>query len=114
MTSITTSERAACSGDCTDRGDIIPHSGRSSCVNSVTYTSARANLAQTVDRVCKDHEPILIKRNGESAAVTIALDDFQAMEETAYLLGSPKNAMRLIESITSLEKGQGVEKDLLK
>ncbi len=82
-------------------------------MNAITYTSARANLAQTMDRVCDDHEPIIITRNGESAVVMIALDDFRAMEETAYLLRSPKNAKRLIESIAALEKGQGIERELL-
>ncbi len=78
-------------------------------MNAITYTSARANLAQTMDRVCVDHEPVIITRNGENSVVMIALDDFRAMEETAYLLCSPKNAKRLIESIASLES-QGVER----
>lgn len=37
----------------------------------------------------------------------------QAFEETAYLLRSPKNTRRLIESIAQLEEGQGVERGIL-
>ena len=33
----------------------------------------------------------------------ISLEDYQAMEETAYLLRSPANARRLLESIVELE-----------
>jgi len=33
-------------------------------------------------------------------------------EETAYLLRSPKNTRRLIESITQLEEGNGIEREL--
>jgi antitoxin YefM len=43
----------------------------------------------------------------------ISLDDFQALEETAYLLRSPANARRLLESMQELEAGKGMEKTLL-
>jgi antitoxin YefM len=44
----------------------------------------------------------------------VSLDDDAALEETAYLLRSPQNTRRLIESIAQLEKGEGAEKGLLK
>ena len=34
-------------------------------MDAITYSTARANLADTMDRVCEDHEPIIITRNGE-------------------------------------------------
>jgi antitoxin YefM len=43
----------------------------------------------------------------------MSLEDFEALEETAYLLRSPKNARRLIESIAQLENGEGFEKELI-
>ena len=81
-------------------------------MNSISYTSARSNLAKTMEQVCNDHAPIAITRKGEGAVVMISMEDYQALEETAYLLRSPKNARRLIESITQLEQGQGKERDL--
>ena len=81
-------------------------------MDAITYTTARANLADTMDRVCDDHEPIIITRSGQRAVVMISLDDFKAMEETAYLLRSPKNAKRLLESIAALETGKGKERKL--
>jgi len=83
-------------------------------MDAITYTTARANLADTMDRVCDDHEPIIITRNGQQAVVMMSLDDFKALEETSYLLRSPKNARRLLESIASLEAGQGKERKLAK
>jgi antitoxin YefM len=83
-------------------------------MDAITYTTARANLAGTMDRVCEDHEPIIITRNSEQAVVMISLDDYNALEETAYLLRSPKNARRLLESIASLEAGQGKARKLAK
>jgi antitoxin YefM len=43
----------------------------------------------------------------------ISLEDYQALEETAYLLRSPKNARRLLESIAELEAGRGTKRELL-
>lgn len=83
-------------------------------MDAITYTTARANLAGTMNRVCDDHEPIIITRNSQQAVVMMSLDDFKALEETSYLLRSPKNARRLLESIASLEVGQGKERKLAK
>lgn len=41
-----------------------------------------------------------------------SLDDYKALEETAYLLRSPANARRLLDAIDSLEAGHGQERYL--
>ncbi len=81
-------------------------------MDAISYTSARANLAKTMDRVCNDHEPLIITRGGEQSVVMISLLDYKALEETAYLLRSPKNAKRLLEAIADLEGGRGQERTL--
>ena len=81
-------------------------------MDSISYTAARANLAKTMDRVCESHEPVIITRSGESAVVMLSLEDFNSLEETAYLLRSPKNAKRLLEAIAELEQGRGTEREL--
>jgi antitoxin YefM len=83
-------------------------------MDAITYSAARAKLADTMDRVCEDHEPIIITRNGQQAVVMMSLDDFNALEETAYLLRSPKNAQRLLESIAALQSGKGKIRSLTK
>ena len=82
-------------------------------MDSISYTSARSNLAKTMDQVCDDHAPIAITRKGEGAVVMMSMEDYQALEETAYLLRSPRNTRRLIESIAELETAKGLEKQLL-
>jgi antitoxin YefM len=82
-------------------------------MDAITYTTARANLATTMDKVCENHEPLIITRNGQQSVVMISLDDYKSMEETAYLLKSPKNAQRLMAAITQLEDGKGTERTLL-
>ena len=81
-------------------------------MDAITYTHARANLAGTMDRVCNDHEPVIITRNGDQSVVILSLEDFQALEETAYLLRSPANAKRLFKSIEQLEAGREQAREL--
>lgn len=81
-------------------------------MDTITYTSARGNLAKTMKKVCDDHSPVIITRKTENPVVMMSLEDYQALEETAYLLRSPKNARRLLESIAQLEMDEGFEKEL--
>jgi len=82
-------------------------------VDVISYTSARANLAKTMERVCDDHDAIIITRNREQSVVLMSLEDYSSLEETAYLLRSPANARRLSESIEQLESGKGTIRDLV-
>ena len=82
-------------------------------MDAITYSAARANLAATMDRVCDDSEPIIITRSGQRSVVMLSLEDYKALEETAYLLRVPKNAKRLLEAVVSLENGQGKERSLV-
>ena len=81
-------------------------------MKAITYSAARQNLAKTMESVCKDHSPIIITRKTTDAVVMMSLEDYEALEETAHLLRSPKNTRRLIESIAQLEEGLGTERDL--
>tara|TARA_B100001971_G_scaffold213068_1_gene245087 strand:- start:2842 stop:3135 length:294 start_codon:yes stop_codon:yes gene_type:complete len=91
---------------------IIVYMYGNSDMKSISYTSARGNLARTMEQVCDDHAPVAITRKGEGAVVMISMADYQSLEETAYLLRSPKNMRRLIEAVVELEEGKGHEKDL--
>ncbi|GAI91588.1 unnamed protein product [marine sediment metagenome] len=82
-------------------------------MRALTYTTVRQNLAKTIDRVIDDHEPIIVTKKNDRAVVMISLEDYEAMEETAYLLRSPANADRLIRSILQLEAGKGIEQKLV-
>ena len=81
-------------------------------MNAITYTAARENLASTMDQVCNDRNPVIITRKREQAVVMISLEDYEALEETAYLLRSPANAKRLITSIEAAEQGAVVAKNI--
>jgi antitoxin YefM len=83
-------------------------------VNAITYTAARANLANTMDRVCNDHEVLIITRNSDQAVVMLSLEDYNALEETAYLLRTPANAKRVLTAAAQLNAGKGIERKLAK
>ena len=85
----------------------------SQTMDAITYTHARSHLAETMEKVCDDHAPIIIARKNRRSVVLLSLEDYQALEETAYLLRTPKNARRLLESVAELEAGGGTEQELV-
>ena len=81
-------------------------------MDTITYTTLRATLASAMDRVCDDHEPLIVTRNGAQSVVMLSLEDYKALEETAALLRSPANAKRLLAAVGQLKAGKGCERDI--
>lgn len=79
----------------------------------LTFSQARAELKQTMDDVCRDHEPAIITRQRGEPVVMLSLEDYNGMNETLHLMASPKNASRLRASIAQLQAGQAVTKELI-
>ena len=74
----------------------------------VSYSEARARLAELLDRVTDDREVVRIRRQGNRpGAVIIDADEYASLEETAYLLSSPANARHILRALLELEAGQG-------
>lgn len=83
-------------------------------MRATSFTNFRKNLAAEIDSVNDDHEPVIITREGgKPSAVMMSLEDFASWQETSYLLSSPANAKRLLDSIAELEAGKGVERELI-
>jgi antitoxin YefM len=78
-------------------------------VDAISYSEARARLAKVMDKVCQDHEALVITRRGGQSVVLLSLDDYEALDETAYLRRSPANARRLTKAISELEAGKRVD-----
>lgn len=83
-------------------------------MRAITYTSARSSLASTMKKVCDDHDPVIVTRKNNESVIIISLEDYESLTETTYLLQSPKNAKRLLESIEELKAGKGKQRELLK
>ena len=81
-------------------------------MKSITYSEARENLANTINRVCEDNAPVIITRRRDQAVVVLSLAEYESLQETAHLLRSPANTKRLFKSIESLARGKVVRKKL--
>lgn len=79
----------------------------------VTYSDARANLKDVMDRVVCDKTEVIVTRQKAEAVVMISLSEWNSISETLHLLSSPRNAQRLRESIEQMDAGKGVERQLV-
>ncbi|MGH6855006.1 MAG: type II toxin-antitoxin system Phd/YefM family antitoxin [Aestuariivirga sp.] len=68
-------------------------------MSTMTYSRLRANLKSALDRVCADHEPVVVERQKGGDVVLLARGDYESLQETAYLLRSPANAARLLGAL---------------
>ncbi|MFG2630923.1 type II toxin-antitoxin system Phd/YefM family antitoxin [Streptomyces sp. NPDC048473] len=81
-------------------------------MRTMTYTESRAKYAETLNAVIDDREEVIVTRAGHEPVVIVALDEYESLKETAYLLRSPENARRLLASIERLESGAGMAREL--
>ncbi|MBC7359679.1 MAG: type II toxin-antitoxin system prevent-host-death family antitoxin [Desulfacinum sp.] len=72
-----------------------------------TYTDARARLASLIDQVVEDREVVIIRRRGKEDVAMIAADELAGILETAHLLRSPANALRLHSALERVRKREG-------
>jgi len=82
-------------------------------MRAVMSSEFRANMAKMLETVTSDHSPLTVVRQGGKNVVVVSEDDWRGMEETVYLLSSPKNAERLLRSIAEADAGLAVVRDLI-
>ncbi len=83
-------------------------------MNSISFSESRANLKALMDRVVADKAPVTITRaRGQEAVVMISESEWSSIEETLYLLSSPRNAELLLRSIADLNAGKGEVHELI-
>ena len=82
-------------------------------MRTMTYSESRAHYAETLNSVVDDREAVVITRAGHEPVVMLALDEYESLKETAYLLRSPENARRLLTAIDRLEHGGGSPQELV-
>ena len=54
----------------------------------ITASEARADLYRLIDQAAESHQPVLISGK-RSSAVLVSAEDWQAIQETLYLLSIP-------------------------
>ena len=82
-------------------------------MRTLTFSEARGNLKRVLDQVVEDHVATIIKRRDAEDAVVMSLSDYNALQETMYLLSTPANARHLMESIAQLRAGKAKPRKLI-
>jgi len=77
-----------------------------------SYSHARENLASLWDEVEDSREAAVIQRRGHEDMALIPADELSSLRETAYLLRSPENAVRLLAALTRARRGKKKTTDL--
>ena len=77
-----------------------------------SYSHARENLATLWDQVEDSREAAVIQRRGHEDMALIPADELSSLRETAYLLRSPENAVRLLSALTRARRGRTKAIDL--
>lgn len=77
------------------------------------FTEFRKNLSSALDYVEQSHAPVVITRSGGSSAVVLSLEDYNAHQETMYLLSNPYNAAHLMRAVTAAQNSQLSKKDVI-
>ncbi|MGF1604438.1 MAG: type II toxin-antitoxin system Phd/YefM family antitoxin [Thermosynechococcaceae cyanobacterium] len=72
----------------------------------ISYTQARANLAETLNEIEDNRSIAVIRRRGRPGVALIAEDELTSLMETVHLLRSPMNARRLFEAIEEVKAGE--------
>ena len=82
-------------------------------MNVVTVDEAKRNLDSLIAKVFSNAEPTIITTDTGQQIVLLSLDEFNAWQETAYLLSNPANAAHLRQSIAEAQQGKIVERELI-
>ncbi len=82
-------------------------------MKAITSHQAKQQLDQLIDAVILDVEPTIVCNDQGKQAVLMSLDEFNAWQETCYLLSNPANAEHLMESIKQAKSGDKFVKELI-
>ena len=77
-----------------------------------SYSHARENLASLWDEVESSREPAVIQRRGHEDMALLPAEELSSLRETAYLLRSPQNALRLLSALARGRRGKTKATDL--
>lgn len=78
-----------------------------------TYSNFRQNLKSFMDLVLSTRSPLFVTRSKGNDVVVLSKSDYESMQETLYLLGSPNNSERLARGIDEYNRGEGIKRDLI-
>ncbi|NEQ95453.1 MAG: antitoxin [Cyanothece sp. SIO2G6] len=75
-------------------------------MDAITTKQAEQDLDGLIERVIADVQPTILCNDKGDRVVVMPLDEFNAWQETLYLLSNPANAARLLGSIQEAKAGK--------
>jgi antitoxin YefM len=75
-------------------------------VTTEPLRSVRDHLSEFVDRVEREHDRVVITRNGRDAAVLISAEDLAELEETLSVLSDPEALADIREADLAYARGE--------
>jgi antitoxin YefM len=73
---------------------------------AIPFTEVKAHLSELVDRVSREHDRVVVTRNGRPVAVLISPDELEGLEETLDLLADDESRASLRRAEAEDEAGQ--------
>lgn len=83
-------------------------------MTTATLAAVKARFSEYVDRVVREHDRLVVTRKGEPAAVLIAPDELEALEETVELLSDPAAREEIARAESEIAAGAVVDADELR
>lgn len=69
-------------------------------IKTVPISQARANIFKLVEETNKEHHPIIITGK-HNDAILLSMDDWNALQETLYLVSMPNMTKSIIEGLNT-------------
>lgn len=79
-------------------------------MKTATITDFRNNIKGHLDHIEKDQDILILSRPKSAGFVVLTLENYERLEETAYLLSTEANAERLMKGINQAQNGKLIEK----
>ena len=75
-------------------------------VDVTTYSEARQNLAELLDRVVNDNEPVIVARKKRGSVVLVSLAEWNSIQETLHVISTRANARALMDAMDQADRGE--------
>lgn len=75
-------------------------------MTTMTMADVRARFREVLDDVERTHQRVVVTRRGAPAAVIMAIDDYEAIQETMEILSDPEEVAAIREGLEAADRGE--------